>query len=48
MRFKVSLVNDHGNLHEETVIANNAKEAKHKVLTINPNSKVIEATWVYK
>ena len=29
MRFKVSMINDTGNRHEETVIANNEKEAKN-------------------
>ena len=28
MRFKVSMINDQGNRHEETVIANNEEEAK--------------------
>ena len=48
MRFKVSMVNDQGNRHEETVIANNEEEAKRDVLDFNPQSKVLEATWVYK
>ncbi len=48
MRFKVSMINDLGNSHEETVIANNEKEAKKNVQTFNPTSKVLEAKWVYK
>ena len=48
MRFKVSMINDLGHCHEETVIANNEKEARLNVQTFNPNSKVIEAKWVYK
>ncbi len=48
MRFKVSMINDHGNRHEETVIANNKEEAKRNVLDFNPHSTVLEATWVYK
>ena len=48
MRFKVSMISDLGNLHEETVIANNEKEARRNVQTFNPKSKVIEAKWVYK
>ena len=48
MRFKVSMINDLGNCHEETVIANNEREAKINVQTINRNSKVLEAKWVYK
>jgi len=40
MRFKVSMINDLGNCHEETVIANNLKEAKRTVLSFNPKSKV--------
>ena len=48
MRFKVSMINDLGNCHEETVIANNQKEAKRNVQTFNPKSNVIEANWVYK
>ena len=48
MRFKVSMINDQGNRHDETVIANNEEEAKRNVLDFNPHSKVLEATWVYK
>ncbi len=48
MRFKVSMLNEQGNRHEETVIANNEEEAKRNVLGINPNSKVLQAKWVYK
>ncbi len=48
MRFKVSMINDLGNRHEETVIANNENEAKRNVQTFNPNSTVLEAKWVYK
>ena len=48
MRFKVFMVNKLGNYHEETVIANNEKEAKRNVQTFNPNSTVLEAKWVYK
>ena len=48
MRFKVFMINDQGNRHEETVIANNEVEAKRNVLDHNPHSAVLEATWVYK
>ena len=48
MRFKVSMINDLGNQHEETVIANNEKEAKMNVQTFNPKSKVLKVKWVYK
>ena len=48
MRFKVSMINDLGNCYEETVIANNEKEAKRNVQTLNPKSKVLKAIWVYK
>ncbi len=48
MRFKVSMINDLGNYHEETVIANNDKEAKSKVHAFNPRSRMLEAKWVYK
>ena len=48
MRFKVSMINDQGNCHDETIIANNEKEAKMNVQTFNPRSKVLEAKWVYK
>ena len=48
MRFKVSRINEQGNCHEETVIANNAEEAKRNVLDFNPHSTVLEAKWVYK
>ena len=48
MRFKVSMITDPGNWHEETVIANNEKEAKRNVLTFNPKAKILEVKWVYK
>ena len=48
MRFKVSMINDLGDRHEETVIANNEEEAKRNVLGCNPNSTVLETKWVYK
>ena len=48
MRFKVSMKNNLGNYDEETVIANNEKEAKRNAQRINPNSQVLEAKWVYK
>ena len=48
MRFKVSMINDLGIHHEETIIANNEKEAKSNVQSYNPNSTVLEARWVYK
>ena len=48
MRFKVYMINDLGNYHEETLIYNNEKEAKRNAQKFNPKSKVIEAKWVYK
>ena len=48
MRLKVSVINDQGYHHQETVIANNEEEAKRNVMDFNPNSTVLEATWVYK
>ena len=48
MRFKVSIINDKGNNHEETVIANNEEEAKKNVLGFNPHSTVLDAKWRYK
>ena len=48
MRFKVSMIKDKGNRHEETVIANNEEEAKRNVQDFNPHSTVLEAKWVYK
>ena len=48
MRFKVSMINDQGDHHEETVIANNDEEANMKVLGFNPHSSVLKAKWVYK
>ena len=48
MRFKVFMINELRNFHEETVIANNEIEAKRNVQTSNPKSKVLEAKWVYK
>ena len=40
--------NDLGILHEETLIANNEKEAKRNVQKFNTKSKVLNAKWVYK
>ena len=48
MRFRVSMINDLGDRHDETIIANNEKEAKRKVQTFNPKAIVLEAEWVYK
>ena len=48
MRFKVTMTNALGNTHEETVIANNLKEAKSNAQKYNPKSNLIEAKWVYK
>ncbi len=48
MRFKVYMINDLGNSHKETVIANNECKAKRNVQLFNPSSKVLEAKWVYK
>ena len=42
------MINDQGDHHEETVIANNEEEAKSNVLDFNPNSTVLDAKWVYK
>ncbi len=42
------MINDLGNYHEETVIANNEKEAKENVKKINSKSNVLKAKWVYK
>ena len=36
MRFKVSMINDQGTRHEETVIANNEDEAKRMCWVLNP------------
>ena len=48
MRFKVYMINDLGNSHEETIIANNESEAKKNVQLFNPSYKILEAKWVYK
>ena len=48
MRFKVSMINDLGHCHDDTVIANNKKEAIRNLQLFNPNSKVLEASWVNK
>ncbi len=47
MRFKVFMINNQGNLHDETVFVNNEKEAKMNLLEFNPNSKLLEAEYVY-
>ncbi len=48
MRFKVTMLNDQGNTYEETIIANNEKEAKSNVQKFNPTSIVLESKCVYK
>ena len=48
MRFQVFLINGLCNCHEETVIANNKKEAKKDAHSFNPKSKLLEANWFYK
>ena len=48
MRFKVTMVNDLGKFHEETIIANNLNEAKINVMSLNPRSNLVDAKWVYK
>ncbi len=48
MRFKVSMINQLGKFHEETIIANNSNEAKMTIQSFNPNSKIIDTKWVYK
>ena len=48
MTFKVSMINNLGICHEETVIANNEKEAKRNVQSFNPISKILDAKWGYK
>mgnify|MGYP004375825983 CR=1 FL=1 len=42
------MINELGKRHEETVIANNEREAQRNVEIFNPNSTVLEAKWVYK
>jgi len=48
MRFKVTLINHLGKFYEETIIANNANEAKENVNLFNPKSKILDTKWVYK
>jgi len=48
MRFAVTMINSKGKTHEETIIANNKKEAMWQAQDCNPFSKIIEANWVYK
>ena len=48
MRFAVIMINAKGKTHEETIIANNKKEAMWQAQDCNPYSKIIEANWVYK
>ena len=48
MSFKVYMINDLGNSHEETFFASNESEAKRNVQLFNPFSKVLEAKWVYQ
>tara|TARA_B100000579_G_C22495471_1_gene694428 strand:- start:465 stop:593 length:129 start_codon:yes stop_codon:yes gene_type:complete len=42
------MINDLGKAYDETVIANNEKEAKINVKALNPKVKIVNAKWVYK
>ena len=48
MRFKVTMINNVGKIYDETIIADNANEAKSYVQSINPKSMIIDTIWVYK
>tara|TARA_Y100001968_G_C19145716_1_gene613658 strand:- start:186 stop:356 length:171 start_codon:yes stop_codon:yes gene_type:complete len=48
MRFTVTMVTSKGKTHEETIIANNKKEAMWRAQDCNPFSKIVNANWVYK
>ena len=48
MRFKIIMINNLGNLHEETVISNNDEKEKSNGQTINSKLKVLDAKWIYK
>tara|TARA_Y100001968_G_scaffold251434_1_gene236634 strand:+ start:337 stop:483 length:147 start_codon:yes stop_codon:yes gene_type:complete len=48
MRFAVSMVDRKGNSYEETIIANNKKDAMWQAQDCNPYAKVIEVNWLYK
>ena len=48
MRFSVIMINQKGKTYEETIIADNKKEAMWQAQDCNPYSKVIQANWVYK
>ena len=43
MRIRVYMINDLGNHHKETVIANNEEETKRNVLVFNPHSTLLNA-----
>ena len=42
------MINETCAFHEETVIADNENVAKKNVQTFSPNSKGLEAKWLYK
>ena len=48
MRFSVIMINQKGKKYEETIIADNKKEAIWQAQDCNPYSKIIDANWVYK
>ena len=48
MRFSVIMINQKGKRYEETVIADNKKQAMWQAQDSNPYSKIIDANWVYK
>ena len=48
MRFKVSMIRQLIDSHEETVMANKEKQGKWNVHIFCPQSKVKKAKWLYK
>ena len=42
------MINQKGKQYEETIIADNKKEAMWQAQDYNPYSKIIDANWVYK
>ena len=47
MRFSVIMINQKGKTYEETIIADNKKEAMWQAQDCNPYSNIIDAIWVY-
>ncbi len=48
MGFKVTMLNDLGKIHEETILANNEDLSKMKLISLSQKSMIANLNLVYK